>query len=89
MLPDGSDQSVSPYEKNKNCAPLFIISECNKTRRMKEEVERQHQDRPAVWQVSEGSGEQGNVEKTGCKVICGAETTLVVKGLMMTSSRQT
>ena len=30
-----------------------------------------------------GSGEQGNMEKIGCKIICGASTTLAVKGLMM------
>ena len=55
------------------------------TRQTEEEVERQHQgmDRPGVWQVSEGSGEHGKMEKTGCKIICGAPTTLVVKGLMM------
>ena len=40
-------------------------------------------DRPGVWQVPEGSGEQGKVEETGCKIICGAPATLVVKGLMM------
>ena len=34
-------------------------------------------------QVPEGSGEQGKMEKTGCKVICGAPTTLAVKGLML------
>ena len=34
-------------------------------------------------QVPEGSGEQGKVEKTGCKIIGGAPTTLAVKGLMM------
>ena len=28
-------------------------------------------------------GRQGKMEKTGCKIICGAPTTLVVKGLMM------
>ena len=46
---------------------------------------RQHQgmNRPGVWQVPEGSGEQGKMEKTGCKIICGAPTTLAVKGLMM------
>ena len=47
---------------------------------------RQHQrmDRPGVRQVPEGSGEQGKMEKTGCKkIICGAQTTLEVKGLMM------
>ena len=37
-------------------------------------------DRPGVRQVPEGSGE---MEKTGCKIICGASTTLAVKGLMM------
>ena len=30
-----------------------------------------------------GSGEQGKMEKTGCKIICGAPTTLAVKELMM------
>ena len=56
-----------------------------KTRRTKEEVGRQHQekDRPGVRQVPEGSGEQGKMEKTRCKIICGAPTTLAVKGLMM------
>ena len=56
-----------------------------KTRWIKEEVGRQHQgmDRPGVRQVQEGSGEQGKMEKTGCKIICGAPTTLAVKGLMM------
>ena len=53
--------------------------------RTKEEVGRQHQgmDRPGLRQVPEGSGEQGKMEKTGCKIICGAPTTLAVKGLMM------
>ena len=56
-----------------------------KTRQTEEEVGRQHQgmDRPDVRQVPEGSGEQGIREKTGCKIICGAPTTLAVKGLMM------
>ena len=56
-----------------------------KTRQTEEEVGRQHQgmDRPGVQQVPEGSGEQGKMEKTGCKVICGAPTTLAVTGLMM------
>ena len=56
-----------------------------KTRRTKEEVGRQHQGmyRPGVRQVLEGSGEQGKMEKTGCKIICGAPTTLAVKGLML------
>ena len=56
-----------------------------KTRQTKEEVGRHHQgmDRPGVRQVPEGSGEQGKMEKTGRKIICGAPTTLAVKGLMM------
>ena len=40
-------------------------------------------DRPGVRQVPESSGEQGKMEKTGCKITCGAPTTLAVKGLMM------
>ena len=46
---------------------------------------RQHQgmDRPGVLQVPEGSGEQGKMEETGCEIICGAPTTLMVKGWMM------
>ena len=51
-----------------------------KTSQTEEAVGRQHQgmDRPGVKQVPEGSGEQGKMEKTGCKTICGAPTTLVV-----------
>ena len=33
--------------------------------------------------MPEGSGEQGNMEKTGCKIIGGAPLTLMVRGLMM------
>ena len=49
-----------------------------KTRRIKEEVGRQHQgmDRPGVRQVPEGSAEQGKMEETGCEIVCGAPTTL-------------
>ena len=56
-----------------------------KTRQTEEEVRRKHQGtyRPGVRQVPEGSGEQGKMEKTGCKIICGAPTTFAVKGLMM------
>ena len=56
-----------------------------KTRWTKEKLGRQHQgmDRPGVRQVPKGSGEQGNMEKTGCKIICGASATLVVRRLMM------
>ena len=55
-----------------------------KKRQTEGEVGRQHQgmDRPGVRQVplQEGSGEQGKMEETGCKIICGAPTTLAVKG---------
>ena len=37
-------------------------------------------DRPGVRQVTEGSGEQGRMEETGSEIICGAPTTLAVKG---------
>ena len=52
-----------------------------KTRQGEEEVGRQHQgmDRPGVRQVPEGGGEQGKMEETGCRIICGAPVTLVVK----------
>ena len=45
-------------------------------------------DRPGVWQVLEGSGELGKMEKTGCKIICGAQSTLAVKGLMRMMRRR-
>ena len=52
-----------------------------KTRQTEEEVGKQHQgmDRPG-GQVLEGSGEQGKMEETGCKIIFGTPTTLAVKG---------
>ena len=55
-----------------------------KTRQTEEEAGRQHQgmDRPGVRQVTEGSGEKGKMEETGCEIICGAPTTLAVKGEM-------
>ena len=53
-----------------------------KTRLTEEEVGRQHQgtDRPGVRQVHDGSGEQGKMEETGYKIICGAPATFTVKG---------
>ena len=56
-----------------------------KTRQTKEEVGRQDQEmnRPGARQVPEGSVERGEMEKTGCKIICGSPTTLAVKGSMM------
>ena len=54
-----------------------------KTRQIEGEVGRQHQgmDRFGVRQVPEGSGENGKkMEEIGCEIICGAPTTLAVKG---------
>ena len=53
-----------------------------KTRQTEEGVGRQHQgmDRLGVYKVPEGTGEQGKMEETGCEIICGAQTTLAVKG---------
>ena len=45
--------------------------------------EKAEMDRPWVRQVPEGSEEQGKMEKTGCKIICGAPTTPADRGLMM------
>ena len=55
-------------------------------RQTQEEMGRQPQGtvRPRVRQVPDGCGEQGKMEETGCEIACGAPTTLVVKGLMMT-----
>ena len=60
-------------------------NERGKKTRQTVKVGRQHQgmDRPGVRQVQEGSGEQGKMEKTGWKIICGAPTTLAVTELMM------
>ena len=40
-------------------------------------------DRPGVHEVPEGSGEQREMEETGCEIICGTPTTLSGKGQMM------
>ena len=59
-----------------------------KTKQTEEEAGRQHRgiDRPGVRQASKSSEEQRKMEETGCEIICGAPTTLAVKGwiIMMT-----
>ena len=52
----------------------------NKTRQAEEKVGRQHQGmvRTGYHEVPEGNGEQGKMEETACKIICGAPTTLAV-----------
>ena len=40
----------------------------------------QGMDTPGGGQVPQGSGEQEKIEKIGCEIICGAPTTVAVKG---------
>ena len=63
-------------------AKTILQGTVKKTRQTEEEVGRQHQgmDRPGVRKVPEGSGDQRKMEETGCELICGAPTTLAVKG---------
>ena len=53
-----------------------------KTRQTEEEVGRQHHgmSSPGVRQVPQGSGEHGKMEESACEIVCGAPTTLAVKG---------
>ena len=55
---------------------------CDQTRQitfyLNAELRHQGLDRPGVPQVPEGTGEQGEMEETGCEIICGAPTTLAV-----------
>ena len=52
-----------------------------KPRKTEKEVgKHQGMDRPRVRQVTECSEEWRKMEETGCEVICGAPTTLMVKG---------
>ena len=44
------------------------------------EDKHQGMDRPGVRQVPDGNGEHGKRAETGCEIICGAPTTLAVKG---------
>ena len=59
-----------------------VKGERRQDRQRKRFPHHQHQgmDRPRVHQVPEGSGEQGDMEEIGCEIICGAPTTLEVKG---------
>ena len=61
------------------------------TRQTEEEMERQHQemDRPGVRQVPEGSGEQKRMEETGFEIICGATSTLAVRGVTVSYTHLT
>ena len=71
LIRSGQSHIVKHHERGK------------KTRQREEEMGRHHQgmDKPGVWQVPEGSGEQGKMsEETGFEIICGAPMTLMVKG---------
>ena len=59
-----------------------IVKEGRRQRETEKEVGGQHQgmDRLGIRQVPEGSGEQRKMEETGYEIICGAPTTLAVKG---------
>ena len=81
---------TSPYHQKgvqsdgQNYVASCTVKGGKKTRRTKEEVGRhQGMDRSGVRQVPDGSREQGKMEKTSCKIICGDPTTLAVKGLTM------
>ena len=63
--------------------PVWPKPSCKAQRKGEADKAYQGMDRPAVRQVPESSGEQGKMEKTGCKIIYGALTTLAVKGLMI------
>ena len=87
-------QAIGPHEDLlTNCSGMVMSSGLaktilqdtvkggKKTRQTEEEMERQHQgmDRPGIRLVREGSGEQGKMEETGCKLICSAPTALADK----------
>ena len=56
------------------------VKEGRRQGRQKKRSEHQGMDRSGVHQVLEGSGEQGKMEETDCEIICGAPTTIAVKG---------
>ena len=81
-------QAIRPHEdlltiiKRRTARTILQSEKGEKTRQTDEQVGRQHQgmDRPGVHQVPDGSAEQEKMEETGCEIICGAPTTLAVKG---------
>ena len=78
-------QAIGPHEDL-----LTIVKRCklqwyghvSRSLGLAKTILHQGMDRPGVRQVPEGSGERGQKKekKTGCKIICGAPTTLAVKG---------
>ena len=90
-MKDGPSSGFSPYSRLVHISTMYgvsVLKACMvstvclvKSRQTEDEVGRQHQgmDRPGVWQVPEGSGEQGKMEKTGRKIICGARMTLTLR----------
>ena len=76
---------MQEYQEAIESKPYDALHKHKTPRFSEKEVGRQHQgmDRPGVRQVPEGGEEQGKMEKTGCKIICGAPVTLAVKVTMM------
>ena len=75
---DTEDDHPNPSQRSGGCSTITEEREVSWSR--------QHPSRtgPSRWRgCNHRSGEQGKIEKTGCKIICGAPTTLAVKGLMM------
>ena len=66
-------KTVSTWWQRKRHRQSFFCSITKRHQRMA---------RPGVRQVLEDSGEQGKMDETGCEIICGAPTTLAVKGEM-------
>ena len=82
MLPDEVVWTCFPFISSGQNHLVRHSGMGKKTRQTEEGIGRQHQgmDRPGVRKVPEGRGEQGKMEETGWEIICGAPTTLMVKG---------
>ena len=74
--------SCLPFVRSGQNHPARHSERGKKTMQTEEGVGRQHQgmDRPGVRQVPEGNGKEGKMEDISCEIICGAPTTLAVKG---------
>ena len=80
-----SGMVMSPIHKvwpKPSCKAQWKGEEDKARQRRRWEDKHQGMDRPRVRQVPEGNGEQGKIEKIGCKIIYGAPTTLAVKRLI-------
>ena len=78
VLARPNEGETCPYHRSLRLCTMVRKSSCGPTACWI--LAHQGMDGPGVRQVPEGSGEQGNMEETGCEIIGGAPTTLVVKG---------